>query len=101
MHEGAPPSICTKGVVKHLEVGAVVCTGGTDAGSFGGRVKITAVAALPDHRLRTGENGVGFDRFEQSAVTLFVVALGNANGIKDFGNGGEAFLTGDLGKAGI
>ena len=64
-------------------------------------MEITAVAAFPDDRLGPGENGVGFDSFQERTVTLFVMTLGNADGIEDFGDGGETFLPGDFGKAGI
>ena len=64
-------------------------------------MEITAVAAFPDDRLLPGENGVGFDMFQEGAITLFVMTFGNANGVENFSDSGEAFLTGDFGKAGV
>jgi len=73
----------------------------TGARSIGSGMQITAVAALPDDRFWPGENGVCFDIFQKFTVTSFVVTFGNADRIKDIGDGGIALLPGDFGKSGI
>ncbi len=66
--------------------------------SFCPGVQVAAVAAAPDHFIVTTKDSVLLNVGKQAAVALFVLFLGNLNGVPQCGDGWEAFITGNRSK---